>query len=277
MQLNSLTAHTGTEVLDLDLRQPLDDTRRGQLLDEFARRSVLVFRDQQLTPDALLGAVQNFGEVFEQQNTRFSLPECPLIHYLSNEDRFPDGTRYIPGSGYHTDHSNEPAPPKATVLYAVELPTYGGDTQFANMHVALEALPERLRGQIDGQMASHVYQSTLSQRKLMTLTADRQARIKPSVHHPVVRTHPETGRQSIYINPIRIQQIGNLDESGTRTLMDDLVAHATQTEFEYRHQWRKGDMVMWDNRCLLHKANGDYDMSERRYMYRVMLQGTPPV
>jgi taurine dioxygenase len=95
--------------------------------------------------------------------------------------------------------------------------------------------------------------------------------------HPLVRTHPETGRKAIYLNPIRVEGIEGMQEGAALALLDDLLEHARQPRFEYRHQWRAGDLVMWDNRCLLHKANGDYDMTQVRYLYRVMLKGDVPV
>ena len=148
--------------------------------------------------------MQTIGEVFHQHNTRFALPECPQIHYISNQDKFPDGTRYIPGAGYHTDHSNDPRPPKATVLYAVTLPDKGGDTQYVNMQRAYDTLPEATKRRLDGLMAIHVYQNSHSTRKLMGLNDADKERVPNAVLHPIVRTHPETGRKSIFINPIRI-------------------------------------------------------------------------
>ena len=276
MQVTELSEHTGVAVEGVDLGAPLAEADRQRMAQLFVERSVMVVRKQKLDPHGVLRAVQNFGDVFEQQNTRFSVPECPLIHYLSNEDRYPDGKRYIPGSGYHTDHSNDLEPPKATALYAVDLPSTGGDTQFANMAEAYDALPGALRTRIDGKRARHVYQSHLSKRKLMSLTKDREERVKEGTLHPLVRTHPETGRRAIFMNPIRIDQIEGLEESETVALLDALLEHATSKRFEYRHRWQPGDFLMWDNRCLLHKANGDYDMNERRYLYRVMLQGDKP-
>jgi taurine dioxygenase len=121
----------------------------------------------------------------------------------------------------------------------------------------------------------HVYQSRFSERKLMALP--ETARVPDGVWHPLVRTHPESGRRSIYLNPIRTEAIEGMQEADALALLDELLAHATQPQFEYRHQWRQGDMVMWDNRCLLHKANGDYDMAQERYLYRIMLKGDAPV
>jgi taurine dioxygenase len=270
-----LSAHTGAEVIGMDLRRPVDAALRARLNRAFVEHSVLVFRDQRLSPQQVLAAVQLFGEVLPQHNTKFALPECPQIHYVSNQDFYPDGKRYIPGEGYHTDHSNAVEPPKATVLHAVKLPDRGGDTQYVNMHRAYDALPDAMKRRIDGMRALHVYQSRFSERKLMALP--ETARVPDGVWHKLVRTHPESGRRSIYLNPIRTEAIDGMEEADALALLDDLLAHATQPQFEYRHQWRQGDMVMWDNRCLLHKANGDYDMDQVRYLYRIMLKGDAPV
>jgi taurine dioxygenase len=224
----------------------------------------------------MVAAVELFGTIFRQHNTRFALPECPEIHTISNQDRFPDGTRYIPGEGWHTDHSNDARPPKATVLHAVTLPDRGGDTQFTNMAEAYDALPEAIRTRIGSLLAIHVYQSSHSARKLMSLSDANKERIPNAVLHPVVRTHPETGRKAIYINPIRIEGILGLDHKEALPLLERLLEHATADRFQYRHNWQPGDLVIWDNRCLLHKANGDYGMDQTRYLYRVMLQGDVP-
>lgn len=275
--ITKLSDHTGAEARGIDLREPIDATLRARLNRAFSEHSVLVVRDQHLAPQQLLDAVQLFGEVFPQQNTTFSLPECPQIHYVSNLDKYPDGTRYIPGAGYHTDHSNAARPPKATVLHAVKLPDRGGDTQYVNMHRAYEDLSDAMKQRIDGLRAIHVYQSKYSARKLMTLSEENRKAIPDAVLHPLVRTHPETGRKAIFLNPIRVEGIEGMAETDALALLDELLAHARQPQYEYRHQWRMGDMVMWDNRCLLHKANGDYDMSQVRYLYRIMLQGEVPV
>jgi taurine dioxygenase len=270
-----LSAHTGAEVIGVDLTRPVDAALRARMNRAFVDHSVLVIRDQHLSPQHVLAAVQLFGEVFPQHNTRFALPECPQIHYVSNQDFYPDGKRYIPGEGYHTDHSNAVEPPKATVLHAVKLPDRGGDTQYVNMHRAYEDLPDAMKRRIEGMRALHVYQSRFSERKLMALPDT--ARVPDGVWHPLVRTHPESGRRSIYLNPIRTEAIEGMEEADALALLDELLTHATQPQFEYRHQWRPGDMVMWDNRCLLHKANGDYDMGQVRYLYRIMLKGDAPV
>ena len=274
--LTPLSAHTGVEVTGVDLSKPVDGEVQARLNKAFVDHSVLVVRDQNLTPHQMLDAVKLFGEVFQQHNTKFALSECPLIHYISNQDKYEDGTRYIPGAGYHTDHSNAVAPPKATVLLAIELPSSGGDTQYVNLQEAYDGLPKETKRRIDGLKAVQVYQNSHSTRKLTGLTAAAKASVSDSVIHPIVRTHPESGRKGLYINPIRSENIIGMDNSEALPLLDELLAHATQDKYQYYHKWRVGDLAMWDNRCLLHKANADYSMDEMRYLYRVMLQGDAP-
>lgn len=275
--ITRLSAHTGAEVLGVDLAQPLRLAVRRELARAFTRHSVLVIRDQGLDAPQFLAAMQNFGEIFPQHNPRFAVPECPLVHYISNQDKLEDGRVYIPGEGYHTDHSNDAIPPKATALHAVKLPARGGDTQFVNMHEAYKALPEPMQRRIVGRMARHVYQSRFSERKLPQLAGERRKTIgTASVLHPLVRTHPESGRKAIYINPIRVEEIVGMETGEALALLDELLAHSTQPRFEYRHKWKTGDVVIWDNRCLLHKANGDYPVTQVRYLYRLMLTGEKP-
>ena len=276
VEIRPLSSHTGAEVLGIDLTQPVSDSDRTAMNRAFVERSVLVVRDQALTPPQVVDAVRLFGAIFPQQNTKFAIRDCPQIHYVSNQDRFPDGRRYIPGDGWHTDHSNAARPPKATVLHAVRLPDQGGDTQYANMAAAYAALPSTARERLAPLMGIHVYQSSHSARQLMGLNETDKERVPNAVLHPLVRTHPESGAKAIYLNPIRIEGILGLDHKEALPLLDELLEHGTQERFQYRHAWKPGDFVMWDNRCLLHKANGDYDMGQVRYLYRVMLQGDVP-
>ena len=276
VEIRPLSSHTGAEVLGIDLTRTVSESDREAMNRAFIERSVLVIREQKLEPAHVVEAVNLFGTIFHQQNTKFAIPDCPQIHYVSNQDRFPDGRRYIPGDGWHTDHSNAVRPPKATVLHAVQLPDQGGDTQYANMAAAYAALPSQTKERIAPLMGIHVYQSSHSARKLMGLNETDKERVPNAALHPLVRTHPESGAKSIYVNPIRIEGILGLDHKEALPLLDELLAHGTEERFQYRHAWKPGDLVMWDNRCLLHKANGDYDMGQVRYLYRVMLQGDVP-
>ena len=275
--LTQLSDMTGAAVSGLDLTQPMEPAIRSRLNQAFSEHSVLVIRGQHLTPAQTLTAVQMFGEIFPQHNARFALPECPQIHYISNQDTYPDGRRYIPGEGWHTDHSNDVRPPKATILHAVSLPDHGGDTEYANMAAAWDALPQSLQLRLAGLLAIHVYQSSHSTRQLMGLSDANKARVPNAVLHPLVRTHPETGRKAIYINPIRIEGIVGLDHKEALPLLDELLAHATQPRFIYRHQWQPGDLVMWDNRCTMHRAR-EYDETRVRDLHRTTVSdGVPTV
>ena len=272
-EISPFSAPCGAEVTGVDFSKPVKKDFVKILNRAFVKHSVLVVRNQKLTPQQMVVAVGYFGSIFEQQNKRFSISGCPEIHYISNQESYPDGTRYIPGAGFHTDHSNDIMPPKATVLLAIRLPNKGGDTQFVNMHAAYEGLASETKKRLSDLRAIHVYQSTHSQRKLMDLSKDNPRVVPKSAVHPLVRVHPETGKKSLYINPIRIQSIIGMSEHEGIVLLNDLLEHATQKKFQYRHQWQLNDMVLWDNRCLLHKANGDYDRAQERFLYRVMLQG----
>jgi alpha-ketoglutarate-dependent taurine dioxygenase len=137
-------------------------------------------------------------------------------------------------------------------------------------------LPSALQEKIDRLQARHVYQSKHSARKLPQLPGARQQIAEAAVVHPLVRRHAASGRKAIYINPIRIEEVVGMDDAEALALLDALLAHATQGGFEYRHKWQPGDVVIWDNRRLLHKANGDYPRDEVRYLYRLMIKDAPP-
>jgi taurine dioxygenase len=237
---------------------------------------VLVVRGQEFTPPQFIAAAQIFGELFQHDKREMHVPGYPQIYYVSNEQSVP-GKRYISGETFHTDHSNHPTPPKATMLFPVSLPGSGGDTQYVNMHQAYDDLPAETKERIDGLKAVHVYLSKYSPRELRPLSEDSARQAPPPGVHPLVRRHPENGRKALYLNPVRIESIEGMEDSESLDLVAGLMAHAIQKKYEYRHQWRYGDFVIWDNRSVIHKANPDYDMSERRYLYRLMLKGDKPV
>jgi taurine dioxygenase len=270
-----LTDHTGAEVTGLDFTDPVDAEAGATLNRAFAEHHVLVMRDQHFDPNQFKAAVQIFGELQIHDKKEQHVPGYPDVYYVSN-DIFVNGKRVIPGETFHTDHSNHPRPPKATTLFAVDLPSTGGDTQYVNMHDAYDDLPEQTKQKIDGLKAVHVYQSKYSPRALSGLDDDSRAQLPPPGVHPLVRTHPENGRKALFLNPVRMESIVGMDDADALKLIDDLMQHATQKKFEYRHKWRHGDWVMWDNRSVMHQANPDYDMNERRFLYRLMLKGEVP-
>jgi taurine dioxygenase len=274
--LSPLTNHTGAEVTGLDFTQPIDTDSRAALYCAFTERHVLVIRDQHFTPDQFKVAVEIFGEVQPHDKKEHHVPGHPEVDYVSN-DEIVDGRRIIPGETFHSDHSNHPRPPKATTLFAVELPSSGGDTQYVNMHDAYDDLPEATKRRIDGLKAVHVYLSKYSPRPLGKITVESRRNLPPPGVHPLVRTNPENGRKALFLNPVRMESIVGMEDRDALALIDDLMRHATQRKYEYRHKWRMGDWVLWDNRSLMHQANPDYDMNQRRYLYRLMLKGETPV
>ena len=274
--ITPLTDHTGVEVIGLDFTQPIDTDNRAALRRAFAEHHVLVMRDQHFTPDQFEAAVQLFGEVQPHDKKEHHVPGHPGVDYVSN-DEIVDGKRIIPGETFHTDHSNHPRPPKATTLFAVELPSSGGDTQYVNMHDAFDDLPADTKRRIDGLKAIHVYLSKYSPRALGKITEESRRNLPPPGIHPLVRTHPENGRKALFLNPVRMESIIGMEDKEALALIDDLMRHATQKKYEYRHKWRDGDWVLWDNRSVMHQANPDYDMSQRRYLYRLMLKGETPI
>ena len=274
--ITPLTDHTGAEVAGFDFTQPIDTETRTALSHDFADYHVLVMRNQHFTPGQFKAAAQLFGELQQHDKKERHVPGHPDVDYISNEE-IENGKRLIPGETFHTDHSNHPRPPKATMLFAVELPSSGGDTQYVNMHDAYDDLPEDTRRRIDGLKAVHVYLSKYSPRSIGNLTEESRRNLPPPGIHPLVRTHPENGRKALFLNPVRMESIVGMEDTDALALIDDLMRHSTQKRYEYRHKWRHGDWVLWDNRSVMHQANPDYDMNERRYLYRLMLKGELPV
>lgn len=274
--ITPLTDHTAAEVVGLDFTQPVDTDTRSTLIRAFADRHVLVMRDQHFNPDQFVTAARIFGELLPHDNKERHVPGHPEVEYISNEEVV-DGKRIIPGETFHTDHSNHPRPPKATTLFAVELPSSGGDTQYVNVHRAYDDLPEDTKRRIDGLKAVHVYHSKYSPRPFGKISDESRRKLPPPGIHPLVRTHPENGRKALYLNPVRIESIVGMEDKDALALIEDLMTHATQKKYEYRHKWRHGDRMMWDNGSVMHQASPDDDISARGYVYRLILKGEAPL
>src|SRR5262245_26968801 len=274
--ITPLTDHTGAEVIGLDFTRPIDPESRASLNRAFAKHHVLAMRGQSFHPEEFKAAARVFGELQQHDKKEHHVPGHPDVYYISN-DEIVNGKRIIPGETFHTDHSNHPRPPKATMLFAVELPSSGGDTQYVNMHDAYDDLPDDTKRRIEGLQAVHVYQSKYSPRSLGRISQDSLRDVPPPGIHPLVRTHPENGRRALFLNPVRMESIIGMEDKQALALIGELMRHATQRKYEYRHKWRSGDWVIWDNRSVMHQANADYDMNERRYLYRLMLKGEVPV
>ncbi len=276
MNVSKLSEHIGAEVTGVDLRRSLDDETRRRLNAAVVEHVALVIRDQDFTPQQYLAAVSLFGEPMEQHFTQYALPDCPLVHEVSNRHKDKAGKRVKHGAGWHTDHTNHLRPPKYTSLYAVALPASGGDTAVANMRAGYEALPDTLRRRVEGMKTVNVFQGSAAA-NYSGVSADAQAERKPEpVLQPLVRTNPENGRKALYFHPVKTENIVGMDASASQALLNELMEHAIRDEFVYRHKWRKGDMLIWDNRAALHRAHFDYDPNEYRLLYRVLVRGELP-
>ena len=279
MQIKSLDAPFGAEVLGLDLAVDLDAPIWAEVNDAFNRNTVLCFRDQSFEqPDAFLKAVGNLGDPMPPVTATYRLPGFEVIEELTNkavDKRTGDATPLLRGGSWHTDHSNIECPPKATVLYAIEVPEVGGNTEFTNLHLAHEALDEATKDLIRGKRAFHAYLSRRAPRRLLSRTKEEEQG-SSGCWQPLVRWHPETGRDGLYLNPMRCDAIEEMDEAEGDALLDRLYQHCDQPAFQYSHRWRSGDVLVWDNRCALHQATFDFDQSKRRYLHRIMLKGDRP-
>jgi taurine dioxygenase len=278
LALTRLGDALGIAAEGLDLNEALDSgtiaTLRRALLDHL----VLCLRGQQLSPKAYLAAMRAFGTPIDQVRLAQRHPEATEIMILSSEDRdaLGDNERIIVGAHWHSDDSYRAVPCSLTMLYGVEVPPSGGDTQFTNMYRAYDDLPAAIKQKVAGLRAVHRYESSRRGTRVMTLTVD-EAETVPDVTHPLVRVHPETGRKALYLNPNRMECIAGLPRAESDRLLDELITYATAERYQYRHRWRRGDILIWDNRCTMHKANGDYPADARRVMHRIMVEGTVPV
>ena len=266
----TLGGHMAVAVTGLDLNNVRDDETRS-LVDLLHQNLVLCIRDQQLAPPAFRDAMALFGRPLLRKQLAHT-PECVEVNIISSEDRdeLGDRRRIVNGASWHTDDSFMREPCSLTMLYGVVVPAIGGDTLFANMYAAYDDLPSATRARIDGLHVVHKYSSSRKLGRVSTRPAEEMAAM-PEAIHPLVRTHPETRRKALYLNPNRMEQVVAMERSDSDRLLDELIAHATQPKFQYRHKWRRGDIVIWDNRCTLHKANADYPEGEQRLMHRVVV------
>ncbi len=271
-----LGPHMAIAAEGIDLHRAPDAALAHRLHQALLDHQVLCIRNQTIGPGDFLAAISLFGAPQIRAEIP-PVPGFPGVTILSSDDRDTqgDGRRLVAGALWHTDDSHMAAPSALTALYGIEVPDTGGDTEFANMYAAYEALPADMRARLDGLRAVHMTKPNRAVGRTRSIAPEILA-ARPPVVHPLVRTHPETGRKALYIGRNRMDHIVGMDREEGHQLIDDLVAHSTQPRFVYRHKWRRGDIVIWDNRCLMHKANGDYAEGARRYMNRVIVAGTVP-
>ena len=278
LQVRRIGEAAGAEVTGLDLGQPISDALRDAIHAALVEHHVLAFRDQDLTGPQQYALTERFGE---PENHVFSTADgkkSPDVHLVNNldADGKPSSKPFTFGSFYwHTDKSYHAVPSFATLLHARELPPSGGDTEYANMQLAYDALDDATKQRIAGLKAVHSWEAN-RRNTGNTPATEAEKRERPPVTHPMVRTHPDSGRKTLYIG-IHTSHVDGMPEAEGRALLDQLMQHATQRQFVYVHEWKPGDLVMWDNRALLHRVIGNYDMDRhRRILHRTVVKGTVP-
>lgn len=270
----------GAEVIGMDLGRPISDEDFRRLHRAHLAHHVLVFRDQRITPAQQVAFSRRFGPLQIHVLRNFQLRGHPEVLVVSNihENGRPIGLGDA-GHFWHSDLSYKARPSLGSLLHAQELPAEGGDTLFANQHTAYESLPRTLRVAIDTLFAEHHYLARYDELRARNpwrpaLTRQQIDEVK-AVVHPVVRTHPETGRKSLFVSEHFTTRVLGLPEDESRALLDELFAASTRPDHVWRHRWEPHDLVFWDNRSVLHLAAGTPDHL-RRKLYRTTIEGDVP-
>jgi taurine dioxygenase len=275
MRVQPTDSVLGARILDVDLRA-LDSGTFAAIHRTWLDYQVLLFRDQELTDEDLVAFSRRFGDLDEapvQETGRRFVPGHPEIYVVSNvvQDGVPIGSLGSGEAVWHTDMSYLPDPPKASALYALEVPPRGGDTSFCSMYAAWDQLPVRLQRRVERLRVKHdgTYNSGGYPRQGVTPTGD--PRTAPGTLHPLVCVHPETGRRALYLGRRRNAYIEGLPPDDSTALLDELWAEATRESLTWRHCWRAGDLVLWDNRCTMHRRDA-FDPAARRVMHRTQIK-----
>lgn len=280
LTIRPLPGSFAAEVLGLDLSRPLADDDFRRIHRAHLDHHVLVFRDQHITPEQQITFSRRFGPLQIHVLHQFQLPGHPEILIVSNvvENGRPVGLGDA-GHYWHSDLSYVEKPSLGSMLLAQELPAEGGDTLFADQHAAWAALPAALKQRVRNLSAEHSYLAKYEALRARSpwrpkLSDEQIAQVRPSVH-PVVRQHPETGRLGLFVSEHFTTRIVGLPEDESRALLAELFEHSTRPEFQYRHVWRDGDMVFWDNRSVVHLATG-CPSHLRRHLHRTTIEGSVP-
>jgi len=273
MGVRSLSPALGAEIIGVDLREPLDDATFEQILAAWHQHLVILLRDQKLTEADQVRFAERFGPPAKIHTKQF-MQKHPAVMLISNirEDGKPIGALPDGEMHFHTDQCHQERPAMASMLYAIEIPSKGGNTLFANAYLAYETLPVDIKCRLAGLNAVNAYDYDSA----ATIRGRDVPPDAPSYAHPVVRTHPATGRKALYVNRLMTPRIEGLPPQESEELLNLLFDHQEQPEFIYEHVWRSGDILMWDNRCTLH-ARTDFSADERRLLRRVTILGEKPV
>lgn len=255
----------GAEVAGVDLGRPIEAPTRQALSRALADHLALVFREQTLTPAQYLAAASVFGPPMQQHYSQHNMPDFPLIGLIWHRN----GQQ--PAEQWHTDHTNRERPPAATILYGVEIPSAGGGTSVASMRAAYRALPEDERRRLEGLTTFN----SLDGGRTDIRQEDRDKYGTP-IQHPMIRTHPVHGSRAVYFHISKATHIGGMAPEASRAYMAELLDRMIQPEIVYHHVWRKGDVLVIDNRGTMHRAHGDYDRRESRVLWRIIVEGERP-
>lgn len=278
MQVTQLAPVIGAEIRGIDLER-LDDEGFDALYRAFLQHQLLVIRDQSLSPAQQVALTQRFGEPDIHVLRQYNHPQHPEIFVLSNRkvDGKPLGID-DGGSYWHSDFAFKECPAKATLLNAQEIPPTGGTTHFANMYSAYDSLPDAWKTRLAGLSAIHRYRPSGRGNETTRVVLDEtQRRETPDVTHPVVRTHPETGRQALFVHPGMTAEIAGLPAEESEQILSFLFAHSTSAAHTFEFVWRHGDVVIWDNRCTMHKATTrELPAHLHRTIFRTTVRGDRP-
>jgi taurine dioxygenase len=272
IKVRRLGPQIGAEVEGVDVRK-LDDADFATMYRAWLDANILVVPGQDLEIEEFLRYSRRFGHVHPHPSKSTRHPDHPEITMLGVNKFAADGQLdmaiYRRGAeGWHTDGAYDQEPFKATQLYAVAVPSRGGNTLFASMYAAYDGLPQRLKDRLEGRLGAFTYGG----RRKATALLNEEDRDWTPVFHPIIRTHPETGRKALYFDPGKILRIEGLPAAESDALIDELTGLMIQPDAEYHHKWRKGDIVIWDNRCSYHRAAGDYPPEEDRIHWRVSIK-----
>jgi taurine dioxygenase len=274
LQFVPLTKHIGCEVRGIDLREPVAPAAASAIYRAWLDHAVLLFRDQDLTQEDLVRVTGIFGEFAPLGRPAHTLPKgftkiLPNIMLISNIRENGETIGALPDGEmmFHHDTIHRDDPHKATLLYSVEIPTYGGDTLFASGTAAYDALDPAMKKKLDGLKAVNFYvYNSVKRNDKQGVDATSQA------VHPVVRTHDDTKRKALYVNRLMSVRIEGMPEDESDALLNFLFDHSEKPEFVYSHVWRKGDLIVWDNRCSSH-ARTDFPSDQRRLLLRTTVKG----
>lgn len=276
MRIAPLSRGFAAEIDGIDLSRPLSDAEFGPIGRAFLDHAVLVVRGQHLAKATLAAFSRHFGELLVHVLNQYLASDFPEVMRLSNTDE--TGKRVVFRNGaeaWHTDLSFTDRPSLATLLYGQAIPPVGGDTEFCDARAAYEALDEATKARIADIKAVHSFFRYQTRRfPERPLTAEQRAKT-PDVAHPIVRIHPETGRKALFIGDDVISHVAGMEPAEGKALVDALLRHATSEQFVYRHRWRPGDLVIYDNRCTLHRATGYDENAYERTLLRTSIKGTP--